>query len=152
MTPSTDPLEALAAVQQTDQKMAERMRWPLWRHAAAGALQGTFVFVWATPMPYAAILLALCIASLFVIIESDRRNHGMFVSGWASAKARPATLCAVAISLLGFAAVIYASDGINQWTNWAVPIALAVALGVTCVSVWWEKLYQRELAEEGVRS
>ncbi|NQX95781.1 MAG: hypothetical protein HRT64_12825, partial [Erythrobacter sp.] len=73
MTPSTDPLEALAAVRQTDTKMAKRMRWPLWRHAAAGALQAAFIIIVATPMPFAALLMIACIGSIFFIMESDRR-------------------------------------------------------------------------------
>ena len=136
---------ALEAVRNTDRQMAEKMSWPLWRHAAAGALQALFVITWATPMPFGALTMGLALAGIWLIGASDRKRHGMFVNGWSSKAARPAVLLAVAITLAGFVAIFFLGDGINRWTPFAPPVAGAVFVGVTLSSLWWQKLYQGEL-------
>lgn len=145
MTNDSNPAERLAMVEQTDRKLAQRMHWPLWRHAAAGLLQAMFVVSLATPMPLAALVMLAAVSSIFLIGASDRKRHGMFVNGWTSVKARPAIWLALGFTLGGFAAILWLGEGINRWTPWAVPIVGTVFIGVTLASLWWEKLYQAEL-------
>ncbi|WP_260482917.1 hypothetical protein [Sphingomicrobium flavum] len=139
--------QALDAVTQGRDALAARARWPLWRHALAGALQSAFLMIWAVPMPMAAVLMALCVACIGLIVASDRRTHGFFVNGWSSRQARPAALLATFMAFAGFAAVIETGNGINQWSPIAPWIALAVGIGVTGASLWWERLYRAELQD-----
>ncbi|ANU07247.1 hypothetical protein A6F65_00937 [Paraurantiacibacter namhicola] len=142
---------ALDVARDTDRKMAQRLTWPLWRHALAGGLQALFVITFATPMPFAALLMAVALLGIFWIGANDRKRFGMFVSGWASEAARPSILAAIAITLAGFGAIMAVGEGINRWTPWAIPIALAVFVGVTLASLWWQKLYTQELTEGPAR-
>ena len=143
-----EALSALDAARHTDRRMATHMEWPLWRHVQAGALQALFVVTWTTPMPLAALFMAAALLGIFWIGRNDRKKFGMFVNGWSSEAARPAVLLAVAITLAGFGAVILLGDGINEWTPWGIPIALAVLVGVTLASLWWQKLFLAELAAD----
>lgn len=143
-----EALSALDAAQHIDRRMASRVTWPLWRHVQAGALQALFVVTWATPMPLAALFMSVALFGIFWIGHYDRKNFGMFVNGWSSKAARPAVLLAVAITLAGFAAVILLGHGINEWTWWGIPIALAVLVGVTLASLWWQRLFLAELTAD----
>lgn len=143
-----EALSALDAARDTDRRMARRMTWPLWRHALAGGLQALFVITWATPMPFAALLMVIALFGIFWIGANDRKKFGMFVNGWSSEAARPSILLAVAITLAGFLAIYLLGDGVNRWTPWAIPVAFAVFVGVTLASLWWQKLYMRELMHE----
>ena len=140
-----EALSALDAARDTDRRMARRMTWPLWRHALAGALQALFVITWATPMPFAALLMGVCLFGIYWIGANDRKRFGMFVNGWSSEAARPAVFLALAVTLSGFAAIWSLGDGINRWTPWAIPAALGVFVGVTLSSLWWQKLHIRDL-------
>ena len=147
MTKLYDPDATIAAVQQTNLSLAAKMRWPFWRHAAAGLLQAVLVGTWAIPMPWAALSLGLGLFGIWAIGASDRRLHGMFVNGWISKAARPAVLLAVAATLSGFVMVALAAGEVNRWTPLAIPITLAVFVVVTISSMWWERLYRAELAQ-----
>ena len=151
MTEKYDAEAALAAVRQSDHNLSRHIRWPFWRHAAAGLLQAILVFTWAVPMPWAAITLGLGLFGIWAIAASDRKLHGMFVNGWTSTAARPAVWLAIAATLAGFAAISMAAGEVNRWTPLAIPIALAVFLVVTVSSIWWERLYRAELTRNKSR-
>ena len=146
MMDRNEALSALDAVEETDRRMAKRMTWPLWRHAAFGAVEAIMVLAWGLPTAAMGACFVIAIAGLSWIVHDDKKRYGMFVSGYSSRAARPAIWLAVAIYLVG-AALIILTGGPNEWTIW-VPVATAgVFVGETLASLWWQKL-----AQDGLRN
>ena len=140
--------EALDAVARSDRRMVGHTRWPLWRHAAFGAVQAMLVLAWGVPLPAMAALIMLAIGAMFWIMRDDRRRYGMFVDGWSSDAARPATLAGVAIFLLGLAAIIFLGEGPNRWSPVVGVVTIIVFAGSTLLSLWWQKLYHDDMMRE----
>ncbi|MGB3166911.1 MAG: hypothetical protein WBA68_09070 [Alteraurantiacibacter sp.] len=138
---------SLDAVRQTDRRMAGQMTWPLWRHAAFGAIEALFVLGWGLPSPGMAACLVIAIGGIFWINRDDRKRHGMFVSGFTSRAARPAIWLAFAIVIAGLGAVLL-TGGLNRWTPWVPVIVGLVFVLETLASLWWQKLYLAELRSE----
>ena len=149
MTDPTDPRETLAAIERTEGRLATRMHWPLYRHAAAGLLQAIFVVAFALPMALMGALVALAVALMVLIMQSDRRRDGMFVGGAVSRAGVPAILISLVLTLGGIAMLVWVGEGMGRWTPAALPIAGVVAIGVTLASLWWEKLCRGELSRKG---
>ena len=139
---------ALDAVHNTDKTMAGHMRWPLWRHAAFGAVQSLFLLGWGLPSAAMAACLVVAVAGLSWIVHDDRKRYGMVVSGISSPAAMPATWLAIAIFLAGLAVVIL-TGGPNEWTPWVPVVTVLVFIGETLASLWWQKLAQADLRREG---
>lgn len=135
---------ALDAVKNTDRLMAERMTWPLWRHAIFGAMMALILL--AIVMPFGAQLpiLALVLLLTFLVVRDDKKRHGMFVSGYQ--KGRTGWVLALQFAL--FIAALVATE---MWIEqplasplfWA--IAAALLIGSTMLSLLWEKIYQEDL-------
>ncbi|RIV85755.1 hypothetical protein [Aurantiacibacter zhengii] len=141
---SEEARSALGAVRDTDRRMAKRMRWPLWRHAAYGAVQALLVLAWGLPVAAMAACIVVAFGALWWIIRDDRQRYGMFVSGYSSRAAQPALWLAFAIFLAGLAVVIL-TGGPNTWSPLVAIVAIAVFIGETLASLWWQKLAQDDL-------
>ena len=139
-----EALASLDAVRQTDQKMAGRMTWPLWRHAAFGALEALILLGWGLPPAAMAACIVIAIAGLSWILHDDRKRYGIFVSGYSLRAARPALWLAFAIFIAGLVAIVL-TGGVNEWTPWVPIITGLVFVGETLASVWWQKLAQEDL-------
>ena len=139
-----EALASLDAVRQTDQKMAGRMTWPLWRHAAFGAIEALFVLGWGLPSPAMAACIVIAIAGMSWIYHDDRKRYGMFVSGASSRAARPAIWLAFAVVIAGLGAILL-TGGLNRWTPWVPVIVGSVFVLETLASLWWQKLAQEDL-------
>ncbi|HEY0013715.1 MAG TPA: hypothetical protein VGB79_12790 [Allosphingosinicella sp.] len=139
---------ALADVGRTEQRLAQRARWPFHRHAMFGLSEGLLVAAVAQPLGIAAPMTAAAMALLVVCIADDRRRHGMFVSGWQPGATRPLTIMLFAFLLAMVAGAALVRDG-----DAAQPIGYllgAVAFLVcTAASLRWEKIYRAELEGEG---
>lgn len=138
-------MAALEAVRQTDQEMAGRMTWPLWRHAAFGALEALLLLGWGLPPAAMAACIVVALGGLWWIVRDDRKRYGMFVSGYGSRAARPALMLSFAIFFAGLATIVL-TGGPNEWTHWVPIVTGIVFIGETLASLWWEKL-----AQEGLR-
>ena len=134
-----EALASLDAVRQTDRRIAERMQWPLWRHAAFGAVEALFVLGWGLPPAAMAACIVVAIAGMSWIVHDDRKRYGMFVSGYSSRAARPAIFLAVAVFLVGLGTIVV-TGGPNKWTPWVPIVTALVFVGETLASVWWQKL------------
>ena len=141
---STEARAALASTDISNRKLADRARWPLWRHAAFGLLEALLLVAWGLPIAAMAACLVLAIAGLVWISTDDRNRYGFFVNGWSSKAAMPATIAACVVFLGAFALVMI-TGGPNHWTP-VVPLAAFITfVGCTLSSIWWEKLYRDEL-------
>lgn len=141
---STEARTALASTSISNRKLADRARWPLWRHAAFGLLEAVLVIGWGLPTAGMFACIVLALAGVGWIVIDDRNRNGFFVSGWSSKGAMPATITAC-IVFLGALALVVMSGSLNEWTPIVPLAALIVFVGCTVSSVWWEKLYRKEL-------
>ena len=141
---STEARTALASTSISNRKLADRARWPLWRHAAFGFLEALLVIAWGVPTAAMAACIVLALAGLGWIAADDRKRNGFFVSGWSSKAAMPATVAACLI-FIGALALVLMTGGPNNWTPMVPVAALVTFVGCTFSSIWWEKLYRKEL-------
>lgn len=135
---------ALDAVKNTDKLMADRMSWPLWRHAIVGVMMALLLLGLALPVGQQLPIMILVLMLVFLVIRDDKKRHGMFVSGYQ--KGRTGWVLAVQFAL--FVAAFLAT---NAWVDnplasslfWA--IAAALLIGSTALSLMWEKVYRADL-------
>lgn len=141
---STEARSALASANTSNRKLAEHARWPLWRHAAFGLLEGLLLIAWGLPTAAMATCIVLALGGLGWLVADDRNRNGFFVSGWSSKAAMPATIAACVI-FIGALALVVVSGGPHNWTPMVPLAALLTFVGCTFSSIWWEKLYRKEL-------
>lgn len=141
---------ALAEVERTETKLAERARWPFHRHAMFGLAEGILVAGLAQPTAQAGAMIAVAMALLVICISEDRRRDGMFVSGWQPGATRPLTILITLFVLAMAAASAMARDG-----DGTAPLGYlygAITFVVcTAASLRWEKIYRAELTGKGRR-
>jgi hypothetical protein len=141
---------ALAEVNRTENKLAERAHWPFHRHAMFGLLEGLIVAGIAQPPAMMAAMVAVAMALVVVCVTDDRRRHGMFVSGFQGGSTRWVTLAVLLFLLPMMAASALLRDGESvQPLGYALgAIAFAVC---TAGSLVWQKVYRGVLAQGGGR-
>lgn len=136
---------SLAAIRTSNQRLAQRMRWPFWRHLLSGLSCGALL-VGQTLGSTGSILISLgvIIAALHVV-NSDKRRYGMFVSGFSGRQAR---WVALGLGALAVAGVFYVRTGVaepqrEQPVFWV--LLAAMVAGATAASYLWQYIYQREV-------
>ena len=149
MNETNDPRRALAALEATDERLAQRMRWPLWRHMAAGLLMSLIVAASAMPRNLAAAAFAAGLVLVLVIVRDDKKRHGMFVSGYQRGRTK---WVVAAIFLTTLSAIIVVrtrlGEGIADLLFWGV---LAIVFsGTTMLSLLWERVYGDDIRRGAV--
>lgn len=139
-----DVAASLDAVRETREKMADKMYWPFWRHAATGAFLVVILLGQALPTEYGLIVTMLCVLPIFAIIAHDKRAHGMFVSGYQ--KGRTGWVIAAILALF-FAAFFWVMFGMDDPLTdprfWALEAVMFVVS--TALSYLWAKVYREDL-------
>jgi len=82
MTYDTEHQAALKTVTETNERLAQKMHWPLWRHAAVGALFCVLLLGISLPGSIGGVINVAMIGVVFLLIRDDKRRHGMWVSGY----------------------------------------------------------------------
>lgn len=146
----TEAAAALAVVNRTESKLAERAHWPFHRHAMFGLMEGLLVAGIAQPIAMMGGTIAIAMALLVVCVTEDRRRHGMFISGFQGRSARWVTLALLLFVLPMMALSVSLRDGESvQPLGYALgAIVFAVC---TAGSLLWQKVYRAELAQGGAR-
>ena len=139
---------ALDSVERMDRQLAEQMTWPLWRHAAFGAIEALFLLGWGLSTAGMAVCLVVALGGLAWIVHDDRQRYGVFISGYSSRAARPALFLAFLIFLAGLAAIVL-TGGLHVWTPWVPVVVVLVFVGETLASIWWQKLFHADLQRSG---
>ena len=135
---------ALDAVKNTDRSMADRMTWPLWRHAIFGAMMALVLLAVVSPLAAQLPILGLLLLLVYLVVRDDKKRHGMFVSGYQ--KGRTGWILAAQFALLLAALVsslVWVDDPLGSPLFWA--IAVFVLIGNTALSLLWENIYQADL-------
>lgn len=144
MTEKLDAKAALDTVRATDAKLAERMHWPLWRHAIVGLLLALLLLGIALPFDHQILISFAVIGIVFLVIHDDKKRYGMFVSGYQ--RGRTGWVLAVQVLLFIGAlllANIYVDRPLANPLFWSIEAVLFV--GSTVLSVLWERVYRADL-------
>jgi MFS family permease len=138
---------ALADVGRTEERLAQRARWPFRRHAMFGLAEGLMVAAVAQPVGIAGGMMAGGLALLAMCIAEDRRRHGMFVSGWQAGATRPLTMV-LGVFLVGMlAASLAVRDGVSaQPLGYLIGVIVLVVC--TAASLRWERIHRAALGRE----
>ena len=149
MTPN-EAASALAQVNQTEAKLAQRARWPFHRHAMFGLAEGMIVAGLAQPTGQAGAMIVIAMALVIVCVSEDRRRDGMFVSGWQPGPTRPLTLLITLFVLAMAAASAMTRDGGGSEPLGYLFGAITFVI-CTAASLRWEKIYRADLARKTSR-
>lgn len=149
MTEINDPRRTLAALEAIDERLARRMRWPLWRHMAAGLLMSLIVAAAGVPRNLAAAAFAAGLLLVLVIVRDDKKRHGMFVSGYQRGRTKWVVAAIILSTLSGIIVVrTQLSGGIADPLFWVV---LAIVFsGTTMLSLLWERVYGDDIRRGAV--
>jgi hypothetical protein len=140
----SEVLSALAAKKQAEAQMAKAAHCPLWRHAVFGLLMGGLVASPAFPLAIRTLLLVLILASIPIIINSDRKRMGMFISGYRRGKTRVVVVGILIVELALYGLSVYYGLALNDHRT---PLLLGFAgfLIGTVGSVIWQHIFVREM-------
>lgn len=136
---------AIAEIRATEQRLAQQMAWPFWRHLLPGLAFGALIFG-QTLGHAASILIALGVTIAGVLIMNrDRERDGLFVSGFAGNRARWVSIVLLVMVVGGIVYVRYgiAAPQAQQPVFWV--LLAAMIAGGTAFSYLWQHVYQREL-------
>lgn len=149
MTNVKDAQTALIALQITNERLSERMRWPLWRHAAAGLLMTLIVGSVGLPRGLATFILLVAIVLTIAIVRDDKKRYGIFVSGYHRGRTAWVTGAVIALNL---SAVIFVRTLLdNAVVNAIFWLAMAIVfLGTSMLSIAWERVYRHDIREGGL--
>lgn len=146
-TPSTDAADAadaLAAMKESQRRLAAAATCPPERHLAFAALYGGLVATPALPVHYWIVAEAVLLLAVPLIIRWDRRRTGMFINGYRSGKTRPLTFAMLGIMLLMYLASIWLSQ--VRGVDWApLPLAALALLIAYRFSVLWMGRFRQEM-------
>jgi len=135
---------ALDAVKNTDRAMADRMRWPLWRHAIFGAMMTLVLLAVALPDPGRMLVLAILLLLTFLVVRDDKARLGMFVSGYQKGRTGWVLVLQFALLIAALAATIMlVENALASPLFWA--IAAVLLIGSTAISLLWETIYRADL-------
>jgi hypothetical protein len=139
---------AMADIRATEQRLAQRMVWPFWRHLLAGLAFGALLFG-QTLSNTASILISFGVTIIGVLVMNrDRDQNGLFVSGFSGKRAR---WVSIVLGTLAIAGLFYVRLGMaepqrEQPVFWV--LLAAMIAGGTVMSYLWQVVYQRELRGE----
>lgn len=143
-----DPMEAQAALDSMAEAQAELARsgpqYPLWRHAAFAAVMAALVLGQGFGFPWQLPLLIVPLVAIALLVADDRRRYGVFVNGYRKGRTLPVTLLLLALMLGAMGGEIYARfNDLGLGVKFGIAgFAFFVALAM---SLWWTRVYDREL-------
>jgi len=141
------PAEARAALDSAAEaraRIAALGLCPPWRHAAFGGVMALLILGLGFPLAVQTACMVLAMAGVAVIAAYDRQRYGMFVNGYR----KGATRRVIAVLLVVLCALIVAQirlreQGADAWVPFAV--AAAAFAAATACSVWWARVFRREM-------
>ncbi len=147
-----NPMEAQAALDSMAEAQRELARsgpkYPLWRHAAFAAVMAALVLGQGLGPPWRLLLFVLPMAAVAWLVTDDRKRYGVFVNGYRKGRTLPVTILLLALMLGAMGGEIYARSN-----NVGLEVKLGIAgfaFGVAlAMSLWWTRLYDRELLGGG---
>ncbi|MGH6651855.1 MAG: hypothetical protein ACREB7_12070 [Sphingopyxis sp.] len=147
-----NPIEARAALDSMAEAQRELARsgpkYPLWRHAAFAAVMATLVLGQGFDLPVQLPLLVAPLAAIAWLVADDRKRYGVFVNGYRKGRTLPVTLLLLALMLGAMGGELYA-----RFNHLDLGVKLGIAgfafVVALAMSLWWTRLYDRELLDGG---
>lgn len=145
MTDIDEARAAMAGIRAAEQRLAQRMAWPFWRHLVVGLAMGVLM-LGQTLEGGASGLVSLSVMGFVLWLRNDdKKRYGMFVNGWSRG---PTLWVSAALMVLAVGACLYVNIGMaepqrEQPAFWML-LAATVA-GTTAASYLWQYIYQRDL-------
>ncbi|HYX46274.1 MAG TPA: hypothetical protein VE820_05580 [Sphingomicrobium sp.] len=141
---SLDARSALAAKQHAEAQMAKAAQCPPWRHAACGLLMGGLIASFAFEFAIRTAILVIVLACIPIIIQSDRKRMGMFISGYRRGKTRLIAFGILALWLPLYGLSVY--FGLERHDHVAPLLLGLVGFLITIAgSVIWQRVFVREM-------
>lgn len=141
-----DVAASLDVVRETREKLADKMYWPFWRHAATGVFLAIILLGRALPDEYGLPVTLLCLLPILAIVAHDKKTHGMFVSGYQKGRTGWVIAAILALFLAAFFWVMLGMDDpLTDPRFWALEAVVIVAS--TALSYLWAKVYRADLRE-----
>jgi hypothetical protein len=140
----SEALTALAAKKLAEAQIAKAVHCPPWRHAVFGLLMGGLVASPALPLAIRTLLIVLILASIPIIINSDRKRMGMFISGYRRGKTRVVVVGILIVELGLYGLSVYCGLVLSDHLT---PLLLGLAgfLIGTLGSIVWQRVFAREM-------
>ncbi len=144
-TQGEDVAASLEALEAANRRLAEHMRWPLWRHMAGGLLMSLILAAFALqPAPLGFVLFGLALLLSFAIVRDDKKRHGMFVSGYQ--RGRTGWVMAGILALFFGNVVLLLIEHDGSAGDPLLWLVLLVQLGgTTALGLLWERIYRADL-------
>lgn len=143
---SPEARAALDAMNSATDRFADAQQFacPPWRHAAFGLCEALIILGVSTRGVMMASLYAASMLLAVALMRSDRRRTGTFVNGWRIGRTLPLSV-ALAVGLVGL--VFWArQDFVDPFpTASGLMAATAAFVFGSLASVWWQRIYVREL-------
>jgi len=145
MTYDTEHQAALKTVTETNERLAQKMHWPLWRHAAVGALFCVLLLGISLPGSIGGVINVAMIGVVFLLIRDDKRRHGMWVSGYQKGRTGWVMAALVGLVLACIAASMAWIDEqpLGDPLFWSLQAVLF--FGATGLSILWQRVYRADI-------
>jgi hypothetical protein len=143
---SNEAAAALAAMQDSRDRLAKAADCPPERHLVFALLLGGVVAAQAAPPMGTMLIEGLLGLAVFLVIAWDRKRTGMFINGYRAGRTRPLTFALLAVTL--------AIGGVGVWLKVSLGLVWApvvcggvVAVVAFLMSAAWQRIYRRELRD-----
>lgn len=138
--------DALAAMQQSRERLAAAANCPPERHLVFAGIMGGLVACQAAPPIWTIGIEAVLFAAIGLVFLWDRKRTGMFINGYRAGRTRPLTFSLLALALTVGAIGVWLK--LSYGLVWAPVVAGAVvAVAAYLMSAAWQRIYRRELQE-----
>lgn len=139
-----DARAALAAKGAAEGDLARLALCPHWRHAAFGGVEAALVASPAFVLPLRYAILVGVLIAVMLIVQSDKRRLGVFISGYRRGKTRLVTFPMLAALTIIYGASCYFGIVRDNPSMSLALAALTFVAGWAC-SVLWQRVFVREL-------
>ena len=144
MDANSEAAAALAAMQESRERLAQAIDCPPERHLAFAALMGALVACQAAPPTFTLLIEAMLLVGVALLIAWDRRRTGMFINGYRAGRTLYVTLGVLVFTLATLGLSVWLKE--DRGLGWA-PLAggAVVAVVAYVASAVWQRIYLREL-------
>lgn len=139
-----DAATALTSIRRTEDKLADRARWPVHRHAMFGLSEGLLIAALPQPSAIRTGMIAVGAVLILACVWDDRRRHGMFISGWQKGATRPLTFMLAAFLATMVWAALHTGRGDGIQPSGMI-IGVVTFVICTGASIAWERIYRAAL-------
>ena len=144
MTTTDEARAALAAKDDSQRQLAAAATYPQWRHAIFGVLMGGLTLAPALSSTGRIMMFAALLCTVPLVIQSDRKRSGMFISGYRRGKTLYVTFAILALEMSLTLFAIYRAVEFDDRLTAILLAPVAVAIG-WIGSLIWQRVFIAEM-------